>query len=45
MTTSTEFFADFAYAQYSEFVDAELSEMFCDTTPHPENYTLEDVPF
>ena len=44
MMTSTEFFADFAYAQYSEFVDAELSEMFCDTTPQDENFDL-DVPF
>lgn len=44
MTPTTEFFADFAYAQYSEFVEAELREMFLDTTPQDEKFDL-DVPF
>jgi predicted translin family RNA/ssDNA-binding protein len=44
MTPTTEFFADFAYDQYQEFVEAELREMFLDTTPQDENFLL-DVPF
>lgn len=44
MMTTTEFFADFQYDAFSEFVDAELSEMFCDTTTQDENFLL-DVPF
>jgi hypothetical protein len=42
--TTADFFADFHYEQYSEFVEAELREMFCDTTPQDENFDL-DVPF
>jgi hypothetical protein len=42
--TTADFFADFQYDQYSEFVEAELREMFCDTTPQDENFDL-DVPF
>ena len=42
--TTADFFADFQYDQYSEFVDAELREMFCDTTLQDENFDL-DVPF
>jgi hypothetical protein len=42
--TTRDFFADFQYDQYSEFVEAELREMFCDTTPQDENFDL-DVPF
>ena len=44
MMTTTEFFADFHYDQYSEFVEAELREMFLDTTPQDEKFDL-DVPF
>lgn len=44
MTTTTEFFADFHYDQYSEFVEAELREMFLDTTPQDKNFLL-DIPF
>ena len=44
MMTTTEFFADYAMEQYSEFVDAELREMFCDTTTQDEKFDL-DVPF
>lgn len=43
--TTRDFFADFHSEQYSEFVDHELREMFCDTTPPDEIFTLEDVPF
>jgi hypothetical protein len=42
--TTADFFADFHMEQYSEFVEAELREMFCDTTPQDENFDL-DVPF
>ena len=43
--TTRDFFADFAYEQYSEFVEAELSEMFQCTDTHPENFEFDDVPF
>ena len=39
-----DFFADFHDLHYSEFVEHELSKMFCDTTPQDENYDL-DVPY
>jgi hypothetical protein len=42
--TTRDFFADFHPEHYSEFVEAELREMFCDTTPQDENFDL-DVPF
>jgi hypothetical protein len=42
--TTADFFADFAYHQYSEFVDHELREMFQCTNPQDENFDL-DVPF
>ena len=42
--TTRDFFADFYELHYSEFVEAELSEMFCDTTTQDENFDL-DVPF
>ena len=42
--TTTDFFADFHYDQYSDFVEAELREMFCDTTTQDENFLL-DIPF
>jgi hypothetical protein len=42
--TTTNFFADYAMEQYQDFVEAELREMFCDTTPQDENFDL-DVPF
>lgn len=42
--TTADFFADFDSEHYSEFVDHELREMFCDTTPQDPNFDL-DVPF
>ena len=42
--TTRDFFADFYNDAYQEFVEAELREMFCDTTPQDENFLL-DVPF
>ena len=42
--TTADFFADFHSEHYSEFVDAELREMFQDTTPVDGNFDL-DVPF
>lgn len=44
LMTTADFFADFAYEQYSEFVDHELREMFQCTNPQDENFDL-DVPF
>jgi hypothetical protein len=44
LMTTADFFADFAYHQYSEFVDHELREMFQCTNPQDENFDL-DVPF
>lgn len=44
LMTTRDFFADYAMEHYSEFVEAELREMFCDTTPQDENFDL-DVPF
>jgi hypothetical protein len=44
LMTTADFFADFAYEHYSEFVDAELREMFQCTNPQDENFDL-DVPF
>lgn len=43
--TTTNFFADFAYEQYQEFVEAELSEMFQCTDTQVENFEFDDVPF
>lgn len=43
--TTRDFFADFQYDAYSEFVEHELHEMFCDTTPHDEISDLADIPF
>lgn len=45
MTSTTEFFADFAYEQYQDFVDAELREIFQCSDTHPENSDLADLPF
>lgn len=42
--TTADFFADYAMEQYSDFVDAELREIFRDTTTQDENFDL-DVPF
>jgi hypothetical protein len=42
---TNDFFADFAYHQYSEFVDHELREMFQCTDHHDENFEFADVPF
>lgn len=42
--TTRDYFEDFHLEQYSEFVEAELREMFQDTTPQDENSLL-DVPF
>jgi hypothetical protein len=42
--TTADFFADFAYDQYSEFVDAELREIFQCSNTQDENFDL-DVPF
>ena len=42
--TTADFFADFHSEHYSEFVDAELREMFQCTTTQDENFDL-DVPF
>lgn len=39
-----EFFTAYQYQAFNEFVDAELSEMFQDTTPVDGNFDL-DVPF
>ena len=41
---TNEFFTAYQYAAFDEFVDAELREMFCDTTTQDENFDL-DVPF
>ena len=43
--TTRDFFADFQYDQYSEFVDAELREIFQCSDTHPENFEFDDVPF
>jgi hypothetical protein len=43
--TTRDFFADFQYDQYSEFVEAELREMFCDTTPQDQKFEFDDIPF
>lgn len=43
--TTRDFFADYHEWHYSEFVDQELREMFQDTTPQPENFEFDDVPF
>ena len=43
--TTRDFFADFHSEHYSEFVEAELREMFCDTTPQAEIFEFDDVPF
>ena len=43
--TTADFFADFHYDQYQEFVDAELREIFQDTSAHPEFFEFDDVPF
>ena len=42
--TTADFFADFQYDQYSEFVDAELREIFQCSNTQDENFDL-DVPF
>ena len=41
---TNEFFTSYQYDAFQEFVDAELREIFCDTTPQDENFLL-DVPF
>lgn len=43
--TTRDFFADFAYEQYSEFVDAELREIFQCSDTHDKNSDLADLPF
>lgn len=43
--TAADFFADFHYDQYSEFVDAELREIFRDTSAHDEIFEFDDIPF
>lgn len=43
--TTRDFFADFAYDQYSEFVDHELREIFQCSDTHAENFEFDDVPF
>ena len=43
--TTRDFFADFYNDQYSEFVDAELREIFQCSDTHPENFDLADLPF
>ena len=45
MLTTTEFFADFHYDQYQDFVDAELREIFQCSDAHAENFEFDDVPF
>lgn len=45
MTTDNDFFRLDQQQWYAEFVDAELSEMFCDTNPHPQKFEFDDVPF
>ena len=45
MKSTTEFFADFAYEQFQDFVDTELSQMFLDTTTQDENFEFDDIPF
>lgn len=45
MTSTTEFFADFAYEQYQEFVDHELREIFQCGDTHDKNFEFDDVPF
>ena len=42
--TTAEFFADYSDTHYSEFVEAQLREMFQCTIPQDENFDL-DVPF
>ena len=43
--TTRDFFADFQYDAYSEFVDAELREIFQCSDAHPENFEFDDIPF
>ena len=43
--TTADFFADFAMEQYSEFVDAELREIFQCSDAHDEIFEFDDVPF
>lgn len=43
--TTRDFFEDFHSEQYSEFVEHELREMFCDTTPQDQKFEFDDVPF
>ena len=42
--TTNEFFTSYQYDAYSEFVDAELREIFQCSNPQDENFDL-DVPF
>lgn len=41
---TNEFFTAYQYAALSEFVDAELREIFQSTTTHDDNFLL-DAPF
>ena len=41
---TNEFFTSYQYDTYQEFVDAELQEIFQDTSTQDENFLL-DVPF
>ena len=43
--TTTEYFADYQYQQYCEFVDTLVSEILCDTSAQIENFEFDDVPF
>ena len=43
--TTRDFFEDFHSEQYSEFVEAELREMFQCTDTHDRNFEFDDVPF
>ena len=42
---TNEFFTAYQYDAYSEFVDAELREIFQSTIPQDENFEFADVPF
>lgn len=43
--TTRDFFADYAMEQYSEFVDAELREIFQCSDTQDEKFSFEDLPF
>lgn len=43
--TTADFFADFQYDQYQEFVETELREMFQCTDTHARNFEFDDIPF